>query len=285
MGLYGKALAKHNVHAGQVLVTRTDFELRIRYVNIRNTIEALHRLGAMAIINENDTIAVDEMDRFADNDTIAAMVTNLLRADLMVLLTVVDGLLNTEGQLVDLVPNVTHDVLKLAKSAKSSLGSGGMASKLQSVGMVTEAGEAVVIANGREHDVLLRLLDGERIGTFFAPAASKLSARHRWIRSAVRPAGQVVLDAGAAEAIRRNGKSLLARGIAEVTGKFARGAIIRIVGPDGQAIAHGMSNYGSDELARIKGLKSSEIAEVLGSKPFDEAVHRDNLVLLAGDSA
>ncbi len=124
MGLYGKALARHNVHAGQVLVTRTDFEQRIRYVNIRNTIEALHRLGALAIINENDTIAVDEMDRFADNDTIAAMVTNLLRADLMVLLTVVDGLLNPEGQRIDLVANVTQDVLKLARSTKSSLGSG-----------------------------------------------------------------------------------------------------------------------------------------------------------------
>jgi glutamate 5-kinase len=133
--------------------------------------------------------------------------------------------------------------------------------------------------------VLLRLLDGERIGTFFAPAPNKLSARHRWIRSAVRPAGQIVLDAGAAEAVLRHGKSLLARGITNVAGKFARGAVVRLVSPDGQAIAHGVSNYSSDELLKIKGHKSSDIASIIGHKPFDEAVHRDNLVLLAGNSS
>ena len=285
MTLYAKALDKYNVRAGQILVTRTDFEQRTRYVNIRNTIDALHRLKALAIINENDTIAVDELDRFADNDIIAALVANLLRADLIVLLTVVDGLLSADGQRIDLVPQVGDEVLKMARSAKSALGSGGMASKLRAVSLVTEAGEAAVIANGREHDVLLRLLDGERIGTFFAPAANKLSARHRWIRSAVRPAGQIVLDAGAAEAVLRHGRSLLARGITNVVGKFARGAIVRLVGPEDQAIAHGVSNYSSDELLKIRGLKSSEIAAALGSKPFDEAVHRDNLVLLAGNSA
>lgn len=283
MTLYARALRRYKVHAGQVLVTRTDFEQRIRYVNIRNTIEALRRLGALAIINENDTIAVDELDRFADNDTIAALVANLLRADLTVLLTSVDGLLDATGQRIDLVPRVTTTVAKLAKTTRSPLGSGGMTSKLKSVSMVTESGEAVVIANGRETNVLLRLLDGERIGTFFAPASNRLSTRHRWIRNAARPTGQVVLDAGAAEAVLTQGKSLLARGITQVTGTFARGAIVLISGPGGEAIAHGVSNYNSDELQRIKGLKSSEIAGALGSKPFDEAVHRDNLVLLGGD--
>ena len=282
MALYAKALSRYKVHAGQVLVTRTDFEQRIRYVNIRNTIEALHRMDALAIINENDTIAVDELDRFADNDTIAALMANLLRADLTVLLTTVDGLLDGAGQRIDLVPRVTETVAKLAKTTRSALGSGGMPSKLKSVSLVTAAGEAVVIANGRENNVLLRLLDGERIGTFFAPAAQRMSTRHRWIRNAVRPAGQVAIDAGAAEAVLARGKSLLARGITQVTGKFARRAIVRIVGPKGEAIAHGVSCYSSEELQKIKGLKSSDIAGVLGSKPFDEAVHRDNLVLLGG---
>ena len=283
MTLYAKTLAKAGLHVGQLLVTRTDFEQRSRYVNIRNTIDALHRLHAIAIVNENDTIAIDELDRFADNDTIAALVTNLLRADLLVLLTVVDGLLTDDAQQIDLVPKVDREILRLARLDRSALGSGGMAGKLAAARLVTEAGEGVIIANGRERNVLPRLLDGQRIGTIFAPAERKMSARHRWIRSAVRPAGKVVLDSGAAEAVLRGGKSLLARGITRVTGRFGRGSIVRLVTERGDGIAHAVSNYSSEELNAIKGLKSSEIAGVLGHKPFDEAIHRDNLVLIAGE--
>lgn len=283
MTLYAKTLAKAGLNVGQLLVTRTDFEQRSRYVNIRNTIDALHKLRAIAIINENDTIAVDELDRFADNDTIAALVTNLLRADLLVLLTVVDGLFTHDGQQIDLVPKVDKEILRLARSDRSALGSGGMAGKLAAAGLVSNAGESVIIANGRERNVLSRLLDGERIGTFFAPATKKMSARHRWIQSAVRPAGKVVLDNGAVEAVIRGGKSLLARGIVRVTGKFERGTIVRLVTEQGDGIAHAVSNYSSEELDKIKGLKSSEIAGILGHKPFDEAIHRDNLVLIAGE--
>jgi len=280
---YAKTFAKAGLNVGQLLVTRTDFEQRTRYVNIRNTIDALHRLRAIAIINENDTIAVDELDRFADNDTIAALVTNLLRADLLVLLTVVDGLLTGDGTRIDLVPKVDQEILRLSRSDRSTLGSGGMAGKLAAAKMVAEAGETAIIANGRERKVLSRLLEGERIGTIFAPAAKKMSARHRWIRSAVRPAGKVVIDRGAAEAIVRSGKSLLARGILRVKGKFDRGMIVRLVTERGDGIAHAVSNYSSEELQKIKGLKSAEIADALGQKPFDEAIHRDNLVLIAGE--
>ncbi len=282
MSLYQQTLAKYNLNVGQILVTRADFEQRSRYVKISNTIAALHRLHAIPIINENDTVAVDEIDRFADNDTIAAMVTNLLKADLMVILTVVDGLLDGEGRLVDLVSSVDQQVKDMARAEKSTLGSGGMRSKLGAVKMVTDSGEGAVIACGREQNVLLRLLDGERVGTIFAPSTRRLSARQRWIAQAVRPAGQLMLDAGAAEAVRNGGKSLLARGITGVEGKFERGAIVRIADPQGQTIAHGVSNYSRAELDKIKGLKSSEIAAALGQKPFDEVVHRDNMVLTVG---
>lgn len=282
MALYARALSRFGMHAGQLLVTRDDFEHRSRYLNIRNTVGALHRLRAVPIINENDTTAVDELGRFADNDTIAALVANLIKADLLVLLTVADGLLNTEGQRIDLVPRVTPEVLKLARAEKSALGSGGMGSKLRAVSMVTEAGETVVIANGRERNVLLRLLEGERLGTIFAPAEHKMSARQRWLRSAVRPVGRLMLDDGAADAVLRKNKSLLPRGITAVTGRFERGAVVALVNPAGQTIAHGVVNYGNADLDRIKGLKSAEIAAALGAKPFDEAVHRDHLVVIAG---
>lgn len=282
MSLYEQEFARHSLLVGQVLVTRKDFEERNRYVNISNTVAALHRLKAVPIINENDTVAIDELDRFADNDTIAALMTNLLRADLLALLTVVDGLLDSSGQLVDLVPAVSDDVKALARKEKSSLGSGGMHSKLGAARLVTEAGECVVIANGRDPDVLTRLLNGERVGTIFAPSTRKLSARQRWIAGAVRPMGTVVIDAGAASAVHKQGKSLLARGITRIEGAFDRGDIVRIADPDGRVIAHGISNYSAAELNAVKGLKSSEITGVLGSKPFDEAIHRDNLVITAG---
>ena len=282
MDLYARGFARCALHAGQVLVTRTDFEQRVRYINIRNTVDALHRIGAVAVINENDTTAVDELDRFADNDTIAALLTNLLRADLLVLLTVVDGLLTAKGQLIDLVSRVDEGILGYAQTRRTALGSGGMASKLEAVRLVTEAGEAAIVANGRTPDVLTRLLAGDRIGTFFAPADRKLSARHRWIRSAVRPAGTLVIDAGAARAVLENGKSLLARGITEVVGAFRRGSVVRLVDPAGHTLAHGLSNYSDAELQKIRGLTSAQIAEVLTDRPPTEAVHRDNLVLIAG---
>lgn len=280
MTLYARTLNRFGLHAGQILVTRKDFEERTRYVNISNTIAALHRLKAIPIINENDTIAVDELDRFADNDTISALVTNLLRADLLILLTVVDGLLDSTGQLIDLVTRVDGQIRAFVRSDKSSLGSGGMVTKLGAAKMVTDAGEAVIIASGRRPNVLLKLFAGERIGTVFAPADRKLNARQRWIGGAVRPAGQIVVDAGAAQAVRSGGKSLLASGIRLVSGSFPRGAIVRIVTVDGVPIAHGVTNYSGAELDKIKGLRSSQFAEVLGSRPYDEAIHRDNLVLI-----
>lgn len=278
MAIYAREFGRYDLLVGQVLVGRHDFEERIRYVNISNTIAALHRLNAMPIINENDTVSVEELDRFADNDTIAALLTNLIQADLLVILTTVDGLLDTAGQRVDLVTHI-GDVQGLVRTDRSKLGSGGMIAKLGSTRLVTDAGEPAVIANGRTPAVLLRLLEGEKIGTVFAPAPKRMAARRRWLMSAVRPAGTVVVDAGAARALTANGKSLLTSGITAIQGKFGRGEVVRVVTADGRMIAQGISNYSSAELEQIKGLKSSQIASALGQKPYDEAVHRDNLVL------
>ncbi len=280
MSLYNRALSKHGLHAAQILLTRSDFEDRHRYLNIRNTIAALHRLHAVPLINENDTVAVEEI-RFGENDIIAAQVTNLLRADLMILLSVVDGLLDEKGEVVDLVPAVTDDILRMAHQRRSALGTGGMTTKLQAARLVTQAGEAAMIANGRTRDILLRIIRGEKVGTVFAPAAHKLSARQRWIGMTVRPLGRIRVDDGAAAALRRGGKSLLASGITAVEGEFARGDVVDVLDAKDIRIARGKTNYASDELNRIKGLRTAHIAQVLGEKPFDEVIHRDNLVLLA----
>lgn len=283
MAIYAKALARHKIHVGQVLLSRHDFEERVRYVNIRNTIDALHRLKAIPIINENDTIAIEELDRFADNDTIAALITNLLRADLLVILSVVDGLLDGDGNRVDLVTYADDKAAGLVRKDKSSLGSGGMTTKLGAAKIVTDAGEPVVIANGRQNNVLLKLLDGGRVGTIFAPSSRKLSSRQRWLAGAVRPAGKIVVDAGAALAMLHKGKSLLARGITHVSGTFDSGTIVRVVNPEGRTVAHGITHYSHDELTRIKGRKSSEFAAILGRPETEEVIHRDNLVLTIGN--
>jgi len=277
MRIYERALARHGLHAGQLLVTRSDFEHRVRYLNIRNTLAQLHEINAVPIVNENDSTAVDEI-RFGENDILAALLSNVLDADALVLLTVVDGVLR-DGQVVELIDQIDEDVLSLVDRQTSRLGSGGMASKLEAVRIITEAGAVAVIANGTEKDVLLRLLAGERLGTVFVPAKRKMRARARWIRMAARSSGKIFVDAGAARAIASAGKSLLPIGVVKVAGRFQRGDVVQVVGPDGVELARGLVNYSAEELDRIKGLRSSKIAQVLGQAPYEEAIHRDNLVL------
>jgi len=278
MRFFDEGFRRHGLHAAQMLLTRSDFEHRVRYLNIRNTIAALHQLSAIPIINENDTVAVDEI-RYGDNDIIAALTSNLIRADLLVILSVVDGLIGSDGQRIDAVRRIDSEVAALAHSHRSSWGSGGMASKLQAIRRVTEAGDYAVIADGRSKDVLLRLLGGEKVGTLFMPAANKVSARKRWIGWTVQPRGTIVVDDGAARAMRRGGKSLLAIGISAVEGHFQHGDVVRVRDSTGLEFARGLSNYSSAELNRIKGLRSSQFASVLGDKTYDEVIHRDNLVI------
>lgn len=277
---YERALARYDLHAAQIMVTRSDFEDRRRYLNIRHTIETLGKLQAIPIINENDTVAVDEI-RFGDNDLIAAMVANLVKADILIILTVVDGLYR-EGQLVDLVEKIDGDVGKWIQAGRTALGSGGMRSKLQAVRLVTEAGMHAMIANGLEKDILLRIVAGQKVGTVFAAVSRTLSARHRWIGLTVRPAGQVVVDAGAAGAIVGGKRSLLPSGVVSIVGEFDRGQVVAVIDTQGKELARGISSYSAAELQKIKGLKSARIAAVLGYKLADEVIHRNNMVVTSG---
>lgn len=278
MRAFHDALVRRKLRVAQVLVTRGDFEDRTRYLNIRNTLRALHELGALPILNENDAVAVDEL-RFGDNDVIAAHVTNMQAADVLVLLSTIDGVL-ADGRVLDVIERVDENTRSLATGAKSKLGSGGMESKLEAAGLVTKAGEAVVIANARTPDVLKKILAGEQIGTVFVPAKRKLSSRRRWIGQTARTAGQILVDAGAAVALTKHGKSLLPSGIRLVRGKFQKGATVTVLDEKGVEIARGLSNYSAEQLQAIRGLKTSRIAKILGDKPYDEAIHRNNMTLL-----
>ena len=277
MRAFHDALAAYDTKVAQILVTRGDFEDRARYLNIRNTIGALQDLRAVPIINENDTVGVEELEaRYGDNDIVAALVTNMLRADVLIILSVVDGVM-AGGTVLDVIEDAEAASRDLPTGGRSKLGTGGMASKLEAAGMVASAGEAAVIANARTPDVLARLLAGEKLGTVCIPAKRKLSARRRWIGQAARTRGKIYVDAGAAKALTERGKSLLASGITEVAGSFPKGANVAIIGPGGEQIARGLVNYSADEIDRIKGLKSSQIAKVLGERPYAEVVHRNNM--------
>ena len=284
MNLFHAAFSKHGLHAAQLLVTRADFENRTGYLNIRNTIQTLHRFNAIPVINENDSVSVAEL-RFGDNDTIAALTCNLLRADLLIILSVVDGLLDADGRRVDLVSDMSQ-VGKLVRQSRSALGSGGMKSKLAAIGRVVNAGEVAMIANGKSPEVICDILRGEQVGTVFVPAASKMSSRDRWIGMAARPVGAIRVDAGAVRAIIENHKSLLPGGVVEATGDFQRGDVIAVLGPDGREIARGLAQYAAEEVRRIMGCKTAQIAERLGIAAAgetgdwqEEIIHRDHLVV------
>ncbi len=276
MRTFHDTFARRGMKVAQVLITRDIFEDRTRYLNARNTLMALRDYRAVPIINENDSVAVDEI-RFGENDVLAALVANMIDADLLVFLTNVDGVLDG-GKLLDVIEQVDEDAMKLV-DGKSSLGSGGMATKLEAARLVTAAGEVVAIANAREPNVLKKLLTGKRIGTVFVPAERKMSSRRRWIGQATRPAGRIVVDDGAAAALTKRGKSLLPSGITALRGQFDKGAVVAVVDAAGREIARGLSNYSADQLAKIKGLKTSQIAKVLGDKPYDVVIHRNNMTL------
>ena len=278
MRTFHDVFAEYGVCVAQVLVTRDDFDDRMRYLNIRNTLRALGEYGALPIINENDTVAVDEI-RFGENDVLAAIVAGMMGADLLVLLTVVDGLMKG-GQVIDVIEQVDDETRSLVQTERTRLGSGGMGTKLQAADLMIRAGEAAVIANASTEGVLTRILAGERVGTVFVPAGRKMSHRRRWIGHVSRPVGKLVVDSGAARAIGDKGKSLLPSGITEVAGTFGKGAVVSVVDSEGNEIARGLTNYSSAQIEQIKGIKTAQIADVLGDKPYDVVVHRDNMAVV-----
>ena len=288
--VYERCFQQRGYHAAQMLLTRDDLDDRRRYLNVSNALHAILDYGAVPLINENDTTSVEELAlSFTDNDILAAMVTNLLSADLLVLLTVVDGLYQNPNadaphkQVLSLVAKVTDEVRQLATASRSLGGRGGMVSKLEAAGMATSSGAITVIANARKSRVLERILDGEKVGTLFLPARVRMASRKRWLRYSSRCKGVVCVDDGARRALTERGKSLLPSGIVKVEGDFARGDLVSICDKAGKDFARGLVNYGADEMAMILGHKTASIRRILGEAPYDEAIHRDHLVLHEGN--
>jgi glutamate 5-kinase len=279
MDVWAAAFHTHKLPVAQLLLTREDVDDRTRYLNVRNTIHAVHELGAIPIVNENDSISTDELVRisFGDNDILASLVAHALRAELLVLLSGVDGILDAGGKPVRLVEKLDA-VRELVRAEKSAPGKGGFNSKIEAARAVTEAGEAMIVADGRIQNVLPRLLDGEELGTLFVPAGKKLSSRSRWIGSA-RPVGRIFVDDGAVKALVEKNRSLLPAGIVKVAGEFARGDVVEICAHDGVPVARGLSNYASDDVERIRGKRTADVRALLSDAAYDEVVHRDNLVL------
>ena len=287
---YDRTFRKHGRHAAQVLLTAEDLHHRTRYLNVRNTLFSLLEFGAVPIINENDTVAVDElMTTFGDNDRLAALVTNVLRAPLLVILSDVAGVFDGDpkdpaSQLLPCIEAWDDSVRELVRDRFSGLSKGGMTSKLEAARMVTAAGENVIIASGHQAGNLLRIMAGEPVGTLLLARGKSVSPWKRWIGFSARPRGKLILDAGAARAIGAEGRSLLAIGIASVEGEFAKGDVVAVCGPDGREIARGLTNYSAADLQRIRGLQSQRIAQVLGYRPYEEVVHRNNLTLVGHQS-
>lgn len=290
MQLYQECLTPHGVHTAQLLLTAGDFDSRPRYLNVRNTILTLFEYACLPIINENDTVSVAEI-KFGDNDHLAAMVANLLQAKLLVLLTNVDGLYSADpredpaAKLVETVPHIDRAVTDMAGATKSSLGTGGMRSKLRAARVATAAGVPVVMANGSRDGVLDEIFsagagaDSGPVGTMFLPHGDEMPAWKRWVGFTARPKGVITVDAGARRAVAGQGKSLLPVGVRSVDGEFGKGDVVSVCDADGAEFARGLTNYPAADARRIAGLNTEQIAAALGKVPYAELIHRDNLVV------
>ncbi|HEU0234366.1 MAG TPA: glutamate 5-kinase [Gallionella sp.] len=288
MGLvqaYESCFRQFGLHAAQVLLTHDDLANRERYLNARATLTTLLSLDVIPIINENDTVVTDEI-KFGDNDTLGALVTNLIDADALIILTDQSGLYTADPRkdpgatLVNEAQAGDIQLESMAGGAGSQIGRGGMITKILAAKRAARSGAHTVIASGHERDVLLRLMQGEAIGTLLTAPALTLAARKQWLADHLQVAGKLVLDSGAIRALRSEGKSLLPIGVKSVFGEFERGAVVACVGEDGSDIARGLTNYNADEARRIARHASQEIEALLGYGGDEEIIHRDNLVLL-----
>ncbi len=284
MRSYGEAFGLQKRSVAQVLLTHDDLANRRRYLNARNTLMTLLEHRIIPIINENDTVVVDEI-RFGDNDNLSAMVTGLVEASLLVILSDVEGLYdadphaNPAARLISEVPRITDEIVAMAGGGTSDLGTGGMATKIKAAKRAALTGVGTVILNGRRPGILMQLLDGATVGTYFLPARDRMAAKKHWIAYTKKPRGKLIVDDGARRALIEGGKSLLPSGVCGVDGGFERGDAVRLCGLDGEEFAKGVINYALPELLRIMGKKTTEIETILGYKYGDEIVHRDNLVL------
>ncbi|MHC1599459.1 MAG: glutamate 5-kinase [Candidatus Methanospirareceae archaeon] len=284
MSTYDRYFANYDQTIAQILLTHAAFFNRQRYLNLRNTLVTLLKSDIIPIINENDTVAVDEI-KLGDNDNLSALVASNLDADLLIILSDVDGLYTSnpkrskKAELISVVEEITPEIERIAETG-GKRGVGGMKTKIQAAKVVINAGIPMVIANGGEENILLRIIEGERVGTFFMPRKRKRTDREQWILFAASPNGRIKVDEGAKTALVKNGGSLLPSGIIGVEKEFVSGDTVSIVDAEGVEFAKGISNYSSSDIEKIKGLQSREIEHVLGRKDYDEVVYRGNMVLV-----
>ncbi len=288
MGLvqaYESQFQKYDLHTAQILLDHDDLSNRTRYLNARSTLTTLLQLGVIPVVNENDTVVTDEI-RFGDNDTLGALVTNLVEADGLVILTDQDGLFEQDPRKypeAKLVPqaSASDEVLEaMAGSSVGGLGRGGMTTKVKAAQLAARSGSFTVIANGRESEVLGKLAAGDSIGTLLTASQKPLAARKQWLLGQLQLQGKLVLDDGAVKVLQQSGRSLLAVGVREVQGNFLRGALVACIDAEGSEVARGLVNYNADEARRIMGQASDRITEILGYQGDEELIHRDNLVTL-----
>jgi glutamate 5-kinase len=288
MGLvqaWESCFARRRLHTAQVLLTHDDLSNRRRYLNARGTLRALIGMGVIPIINENDTVANEEL-RFGDNDTLAALVANLVEADLLVLLTDKPGLYNKDpgiypdATLIQRAPVESPELDIVAGGSRSGLGRGGMVTKIRAARVAARSGTATLIVGGTEPDVLRRIAAGEELGTLLTSEQQPTAARKRWLAGQMQVRGRLELDEGAVRVLREKGKSLLSIGITGASGEFRRGEVVACMAPDGMEVARGLVNYNVDEIRRIMGQPSKRISDILGYAGDEEVIHRDDLVLL-----
>jgi len=283
--LYSSLLAEHDVLVGQVLFTQYDFSHRQQYLNARNAFGRLLDLGVVPLVNENDAVAVEEI-RFGDNDRLAALIAVLTEADLLIMLSDIKGLYTADpkkdrgARLIRDVERITAEMIRSAGRAVEEHSSGGMTAKLEAARIATASGIGVVIAPGREPDVLPSIMRGRMVGTYFHPSRKRLRNQKHWIAYGTRPHGTIVIDAGAREAILYGGKSLLPAGVVECRGRFDAGDAVEVIDEDGRRIARGLCGLSAGELEEVKGLRSAEAARLLGQERCEEVIHRDYLVIV-----
>ena len=287
MQVYEEMFAPYGIHVAQALLTRSALSDRLGYLNVRNTLLALLDMRVVPIINETDVVAVEEIgERFGDNDTLSALVANIVDADLLAILTDTEGLytadphIDPNATLIRRVDTIDESIEALAGKNHPDYSQGGMPTKLEAARLATASGIPTVVCSGRERDVVLRLARGEEIGTLFTPSASRMESRKRWMLSGLSARGAIRVDPGAVRALTEKNSSLLPAGVREVRGSFQRGDAVYIADADGQQVACGIAGYGSKDVLRIKGLHSDQVLDVLGYYYGAEVVHRNNLVLI-----
>ncbi|MEE9274204.1 MAG: glutamate 5-kinase [bacterium] len=284
MDAYGRAFKRRGVEIAQILLTHADLDVRTRFLNARNTFEALLSRKVLPIVNENDSVSVEEI-RFGDNDTLAAQVALMIQAELVVILSDVEGLYDADprkvegARLLHRVEGLPGKVVRGAGESANPYARGGMVTKMEAVRVLNRVGIATLIVRGREPGILLRVLAGEEEGTFFVPNGARLKGRKSWIGTTATPKGWIRVDKGAAAALLKRGKSLLPSGVVAVGGDFHYGDLVELRGPGDVSLGRGLASYSAEDAARIAGKHTREIASILGRKDYDEIIHRSNLVL------